>query len=343
MKNLEIGLEKGRIEKINYLKGFSIFTIVLMHLIATVPLMPNIIVRLSPIGGGGVHVFFLCSGIGLYLSQKRNPIKFKDFIKRRFLKIYLPYIIIVLISSLFPWMYIGKYRFLALLSHIFLFKMFFPQFEESFGYQFWFISTIFQLYLLFIPLFRIKIKLTNKKFILITLIISVIWWFFAALTGQTDNRVISSFCLQYLWEFSLGFVIGDYFLENEKIELNAVWLGLAAVIGISLTALLAKQSNYLKSFNDIPSLIGYLSLALLFSKSKIINNLFLKLSFFSYELYLIHILVFITVFHFVHINSFIIQLLIAGISLVVAIILSYLYNSIIKQKIFGWICMIKRH
>ena len=66
-KYLEIKLDK-KIWVLNYLKGFSIFTIALMHLLPMMNAMPSKILTLSLIGGTGVHVFFLCSGVGLYLS-----------------------------------------------------------------------------------------------------------------------------------------------------------------------------------------------------------------------------------------------------------------------------------
>lgn len=53
-----------KIEIIDYLRGFSIFTIVLMHLIQSYPI-PQIIRTASSFGGAGVHVFILCSGFGL--------------------------------------------------------------------------------------------------------------------------------------------------------------------------------------------------------------------------------------------------------------------------------------
>lgn len=116
---------------------------------------PEIISRMASVGGTGVHVFFLCSGFGLYYSYKKKPLSFPGFIRKRFLKIYLPYIVVVLISACIPFMFSGN-RIKALLSHVFLYKMFMPKYEMSLGVQFWFVSTLFQFYMLFIPLCRIK-------------------------------------------------------------------------------------------------------------------------------------------------------------------------------------------
>ena len=84
--------------------------------------------------------------------------------KHRFVKIFIPYIIIVIISFLIPCMYTGSHRVFALFSHIFLFKMFAEQFVSSFGIQFWYISTLFQLYLIFIPVSYTHLGIINLKY-----------------------------------------------------------------------------------------------------------------------------------------------------------------------------------
>ena len=68
-------------------------------------------------GGSGVHVFLLCSGFGLYYSYLKKNVNSTQFIKRRFLKIYIPYIIVVLVSAMIPFMYDRSDRIIALLSH----------------------------------------------------------------------------------------------------------------------------------------------------------------------------------------------------------------------------------
>ena len=89
-------------------------------------------------------------------------------------------------------------RIQAFLSHLFLYKMFIPEYESSFGNQFWFISTLIQLYIVFIPLCNIKRKL-EKKFFVITFSSSVAWWIFTGTTGLCNERIWGSFFLQYLW------------------------------------------------------------------------------------------------------------------------------------------------
>ena len=50
-----------RLEVIDFLRGFSIFTIVLMHLLQSYPI-PPFLMAASSFGGAGVHVFVVDLG-----------------------------------------------------------------------------------------------------------------------------------------------------------------------------------------------------------------------------------------------------------------------------------------
>ena len=299
--HLEISSDsRGKILVVDYLKGFSIFTIALMHLLFLMSAMPAKIITLSAIGGSGVHVFFVFSGIVLYTSYLKKKTSYGEFIKKRFLKIYIPYIFIIFICFFIPWIYNAGDKVMALLSHVFLFKMFIPAYEVSFGEHFWFISTIFQLYALFIPMCRLKEKLANNKlFVFLFTGISVAWWIFCDILGIGTIRIWGSFCLQYIWEFAIGFVLAEAFYKQKKYKLNNYLLLALSVLGIGLQAFMVLYSDSLKMFNDIPALIGYSSLALLLSNIPIVKKLCNKLSGFSYEYYLVHMLIFGTAFRLI--------------------------------------------
>ena len=47
---------------VDYLRGYSIFTIALMHLV--MGSMTGVLSKAFAFGGAGVHVFILCSGFG---------------------------------------------------------------------------------------------------------------------------------------------------------------------------------------------------------------------------------------------------------------------------------------
>ena len=149
---------RQKLEAVDFLRGFSITTIVLMHLLQSYPL-PSWLMKASSFGGAGAHLFILCSGFGLYLSYLNKPLKYKDFLLKRFGRIYWPMAILCLVTAV--WMlYIGEEIWMPLLGNLFLFKMFVPELECSMGGHMWFISTIIQFYLVW----PIIVKLINVKF-----------------------------------------------------------------------------------------------------------------------------------------------------------------------------------
>ena len=78
------------------------------------------------------------------------------------------------------------------------------------------------------------------------------------------------------------------------------WLVGGVVVGMGLTGVMAWNGGFLKLYNDIPSLMGYLSLMLLIYKLGVgaVNRFFEWASGFSYELYLVHSLVFAVMVYF---------------------------------------------
>lgn len=134
-----------RLNIVNFLRGYSIFTIVVMHLLQSYAL-PSWAMKATSFGGAGVHVFILCSGFGLYLSYLNKPLDYKEFIRKRFGRIYWP-MAVVCVATAFWMLYQGKEVLMPLLGNLLLFKMFMPELECSMGGQMWFISTIIQFYL----------------------------------------------------------------------------------------------------------------------------------------------------------------------------------------------------
>ena len=249
-------------------------------------------------GGAGVHVFILCSGFGLYLSYLRNPIGYVDFLKRRFGKVWIPYAMSVLLWGIWLMIITGIFPIKELLSHLLLYKMFSNELDTSLCYPYWFISTIFQFYLtwpLILKIFRISGGLL--------LIISLVWSTMVGFLGLEEERPWGSFFLQYLWEFALGMWIAGRCMDRKGSGLNIMnidsyrwyWLIFGAIGGMGVSAMMAWNGGILKLYNDIPSLIGYLSVAFIIYKLSLsaINTFFEWANGFSYELYLVHSLVYV--------------------------------------------------
>ena len=284
-------------EEISFLRGVAITTVILMHLIQVFVAEGNIPQWMrfaASLGGTGGHVFVFCSGFGLYLSYLRKPEGFRTFIKKRFIKIYVPYALFIIIEFFLPHSADRTVLLRQLLSHVFLYKMFFEKYTISFGLQFWFISTIFQLYLLFYPLCIFRKKSSRRNLVLLGLALSIGWWILMEITGLGEKRIWGSFCLQYLWEFTLGMATAEYLYNCSEVHISVRFLCIAAIVGLALQALMAMIGGWAAAFNDIPALFGYGSAALLlwFYGKRVIYQFFLWIDGISYEWFLVHTTVF---------------------------------------------------
>lgn len=140
-----INVMNKKVEVVDFLRGFAIFTIAMMHLVQGS--LTGALNKAAAFGGAGVHVFILVSGFGLYLSYLRKPLGYGEFLKKRFGKVYWPYAIAVISWMLWILVSRGTLMWQEVLSHLLLYKMFIHDLDVSFCYPYWFISTIIQFYL----------------------------------------------------------------------------------------------------------------------------------------------------------------------------------------------------
>ena len=282
-----------------------------------------------------MHVFILCSGLGLYLSYLHKPLGYKDFLWKRFTKIYIPYAVAVLLWGIWMIRETGIFPIREVISHLLLYKMFSEELDTSLCYPYWFISTIIQFYLVW-PLIVRLVK--NRGGYFVALAISLSWSTIVGIFGYEEMRPWGSFFLQYLWEFCLGMWIADKIFNRDEIGKIAIspgqwkwwWLLCSAAIGMGLTGLMAWNGGVLKLYNDIPSLVGYLAVLLIIYKAgiRIVNSFFIWASKFSYELYLVHSLVFV-VLEFCLMDYIPLYLLLT-ICLVTAYVTGLCYHSILR-------------
>lgn len=334
VSQLQIPVEVKHYAIVDFLRGWSIFTIVLMHLIMGG--LTGFLSKAVAFGGAGVHVFILCSGFGLYLSYLKKPLRYSDFIKRRFGRVWFPYAIAVLMWGVWYIITRGTFPIKEVASHLLLYKMFSSEFDVSLCYPYWFISTIIQFYL-FWPLI---VKIFSTKWGgHVLLIVSLLWSTIVGLLGFEEERPWGSFFLQYLWEFGLGMWIAECCWKADEnnaklMDIDAYkwwWLLAGAVCGMGLSALMAWNDGILKLYNDIPSLVGYLSVALLIYKISIkwVNGFFEWTNTFSYELYLVHSLVF-TIFAYFAADK-IQSVILLSVSFIISYLFAIVYKMLIKK------------
>jgi peptidoglycan/LPS O-acetylase OafA/YrhL len=328
---------RNKIEIIDFIKGYSIISIVLFHYCQGMEL-PPLLSKAINFGGTGIHTFLFASGFGLFLSHLKKPLGYGDFLKKRFTKIYIPYIIIVTISALISlWIPIYLNNWNNYFSHVFLYKMFDKDLIGSYGYQLWFISTIIQFYLIFPLLVKVRQWLPGKNFLAAGLIISFAWAFIFLLLHKEEDRNWNSFFLAYLWEFMLGMYCAELYFKKgiEFWKIKRVWLIAMSIIGLVLYSVLAILYGRVgRTFNDVPALFGYASLCILIYGLGIdpFNRFILFTAKISFSIFLIHFLVLDLVrsgFDFLGVHS-------AAITACLSIILCYLV-SVPLQRFFDYL------
>jgi peptidoglycan/LPS O-acetylase OafA/YrhL len=332
-----------KLEVIDFLKGYSMLSIVIYHFSQALGPQP-MLVKMINFGGTGVHTFIFVSGFGLYLSHLRKPLSFPQFLKKRFTKVYVPYIVIVsasaLISFLVPIYVNSPYAFFG---HVFLYKMFDDDIMSSYGFQLWFISTIIQLYFIFPLLVRIKERLKDWPFILIGLAISITWGIFVVSTGRAGMRIFNGAFFLYLWEFMLGMLLAEKFFVKgyEFWKMKKVYLAVLSAVGIGGYALMAfTLGAYGRLLNDIPALIGYTCLSILLYRCSLawLNSFVLFTAKISYPLYLVHILILLLVIYGLNYYGRVFSWPMAIMTLLLCLLVAYWLEKFFKwldQALFG--------
>lgn len=326
----------NRLDIVEFLKGYSIFTIIVFHYLQTVHLTSPFD-KLIFFGGTGVHLFVLLSGFGLYISYASKPLPYPLYLKKRLSKIYIPYIIVILISAALA-LFIPIYdtSLYALGGHVFLYKMFDERIVGSYGYPLWFVSMILQFYLVFYVLVFFTRAVSLKTFLMLSLFASIAWIAFIIGIDREMERVWNSFFLRYLWEFALGMVLADYFMKNDfrlHFNLKPFYLLWAGVINCALYAFLALKGGSIGAMiNDIPALIGYASVAVWIYLLSIrpLNNFFIFAGNISFALYLLHTVVLLLFLYFA--NAYPVTLAIA---LLTTFAVSVVYTRFINRLYKG--------
>lgn len=325
----------NRFEIVDFLKGYSIFTILVFHYLQYLQL-PDPYSKIILFGGTGVHLFVFLSGFGLYYSYIKKPIKYSQFLKRRITKIYLPYIFVVILSAIIAF-FIPVYpnSLYALGGHVFLYKMFSESIIASYGYQLWFISMILQFYLAFYIIVWLKHRLnSNKRFLISGLVISISWATLVYLINKEDARTWYSFFLQYYWEFALGIIIAEKASTNEGIintranQFVLLCVGLICCLVYGFLAL--KGGAVGKLYNDLFAFTGYTLLAIFLYRLqfKPINRFFIFIGEISLPVYLLHILVLLILAKIMN-NSSAVSIVI--LSSIIIIPISFIYQQLINR------------
>lgn len=234
-------------------------------------------------GGCGVDIFLLLSGIGLYQSWSRKPSLF-SFYKRRFLRLYIPYLLI----GLPFWIWYD----LIVKKGSFFFDLFFLSFFQG-EHTFWFIPAITVFYILF-PVFYSLIFRKNTHplsrtllFVFGIIITSVLLWKLAPQFYKNTGIAISRTGI-----FILGINLGAYVSRKTELPDHAP---LDCLIILSIAVLLIKTVSipplWMRFFYIVMSISLCILLCSLFHSYSptSVKTFFQFFGKHSLELYMLHI------------------------------------------------------
>lgn len=318
-----------------HLMGIAMLWTILYHV--ELPKLPIIVDEIKSIGYGGVDIFIFLSGIGVYKSLTKDNC-FKDFYKKRIVRIIPKYLLVVLIFDLIM-LYSRKIEIeVALLNFTsFNFWLNTPSNKGSFN---WYIPALLFLYLI-APLY---IKLFNmcknkEKFTFLSVILSLL----CCVIVKTYLLILAS----RIAIFFIGILFG-YYIKNKK-NINNLSIILFFLIMIFGFIILFVFINYLNKYLWVWGLWWYpftiitpfLCLFLAYMLQLIKNKAYPILRFLSFwgtnslEIYLFHVS-FILLFYHTWIKLYSNHLIIYNIicliiTVLCAIIFRMIVDNIIKK------------
>lgn len=248
-------------------------------------------------GWAGVSVFFVVSGFCIHLSFRRNP-SWRDFMIRRFLRIYPPYFLAVLLFALFvPWSRIdwGFLGVAQLGSHLTLIHNYNDRSFFGINPAFWSIAVEAQLYLLYPVLLWLVARLGwGRSLVFIAALeicLRTIWSVVFVVTGEPLPISFTGLPFLYWYSWSIGALVAEAHLSGRTLPFTnhslIAWSGVA--IG----------SSFLKPLASFSFLFFALLTATLIAKllqrdreplvlPLFFSNSFRMIGLWSYSIYLLH-------------------------------------------------------
>jgi peptidoglycan/LPS O-acetylase OafA/YrhL len=264
---------------IDMMRFFAALIVVLFHLNQAIPHVDNWYRNLVKYGWLGVPMFFVISGYCIVISAY-NSTSVKDFLARRFFRIFPPYwlsIIIVLFAACFQKLYIGSNavhyiprNMTDILATITLTTTPLTN-VHGMNWVYWTLTCE-----LFFYLTICLVLLFNKKLIVYFLMaISLL----AAILPLQNSGIL--FFIDQWPAFGLGFCIYYFFKASNALS----WLCFGVLLLINLFAL------YAKSGLSSAAIVTLTTFGLIFISHYVKSpaNIFSKLGQHSYSVYLIHV------------------------------------------------------
>jgi peptidoglycan/LPS O-acetylase OafA/YrhL len=274
------------------IKGFAILTILFGHIGYFLSINQEFLFPFSIVSGVGVNLFLFMSGYGITVSQLHKNETIIQFYKRRLLKLFVPFWIVLTLC------YVGNYFFLAKdFSTAFVVKSIFGIFTQANTFSdlnspLWYFTLILFYYLLF-PLFF------NKKRPWITaIVLGVLVWFFVEQDPVRFAGVVGLYEVHYL-AFSLGIYVAwaasSY--RGALAQIGQIYKKYNSYLHIFAVPVLISVAGYfainsrvgeLAQVEQITSLYVMFAILLLFVIKKREFKIMSLFGLYSYEIYLFH-------------------------------------------------------
>ncbi len=289
------------------------------------------------ISSSAVDIFLIVSGIGLYFAFKKNN-NLKDFYLKRYIKIFVPYVTICLVASLFRFFYFDDPKsILSLICNYSFINLF--RYGERW---FWYIFAISFCYLIFPSIYNF-FNSDNKETRL-TRFVSLITFLFIIFEMLSKHSTfifsnIEIFLLR-IPSFILGVYLGKKVYDKEPIKVRDIIIMLLNLL-LVFTVVRSKGSIYKRPLLTIIIMSSMFLGLIIFDyirKLKLltkISDIFVKVLEFvgkySLEIYLIHVIL-INLANKADIEIY--RYGVYGIMILITFVLAFIYN-FINNKIIN--------
>ena len=353
----KIEVKKKKVSEVNIMVAIATVFVIFIHTSSEAfwyydkgSLYSIIVYTFNKILSFAVPCFIFMSGFKL--SHSKKIISLKDyvcFLKRRIIKIYLPY---VLIAAIYIY-YLSKHNYI----NMNITQMIVSILRGDFSSPFYFIVIIMQFYIIF-PVFQRIINKKNSWIVLILAIFISMYFKVVVLKSNIEGNILINFYknqsdrifISYLAYFVFGSVFSINY-EDVKKNIKPSLVIIFYMTALSLHTYLCyinylgiRYYKYAEVGHMIFCLISIVALWLLAYKMdcKISDkrlHIFKKISAASYYIYLIHVLImyyvddYITVhIEKVYISFFVRSLLVIAISFTLAFFINYININISQKK-----------
>ena len=220
--------------------GLAIIFVMLCHNTVKVPEGVQTIRHVvSAIFQSGVDVFMLLSGLGLYYSFRKKP-EIRSFLKKRLVKILIPYIIVVIGYAFIHVWYMGRTTLAAYLWDASLISFFIDG-----AMRIWFVAAIILLYFLY-PLLHKILQRTTKGFVCMILGIVAGCLIISYCPVRRSFTIVNELFVSRIPAFLTGMLIakGLWSEQSRSVKSGVVWIGWGLSLAMIMWIILLAPENW---------------------------------------------------------------------------------------------------